>query len=99
MLTHIVLVTIADHAPEAQVQALVDGLRALPDQIPEIGSYQVDRDLGLADGNAGVAIVARFASPEDLATYIAHPAHVAAVRDLLDPISPSRVRIQVPAVS
>lgn len=99
MLTHIVLVTIADDAPEAQVQALVDGLRALPGQIPEIGSYQVDRDLGLADGNAGVAIVAHFASPEDLATYIAHPAHVAAVRDLLDPISPSRMRIQVPAES
>lgn len=97
MLTHIVLVTIAPDTPEAQVTALVDGLRALPAQIPEIGDYQVGRDLGLAEGNAEVAIIAHFASPEDLATYIAHPAHQAAVRDLLEPISPTRMRIQVPA--
>ena len=97
MLTHIVLVTIADDAPEERVEALVAGLRALPDQIPEIVDYQVGRDLGLAEGNAEVAIVARFASAEDLATYVAHPAHQAAVRDLLEPISPHRTRIQVPA--
>ncbi len=97
MLTHVVLVTIAEGTAEERVEALVDGLRALPAEIPEIGEYQVGRDLGLAEGNAEVAIVARFASPEDLATYIAHPAHQAVVRDLLEPISPSRLRIQVPA--
>lgn len=97
VLTHIVLVTVAEDASEEQVEALVEGLRALPAQIPEIARYEVHRDLGLAEGNAQVAIVAAFATPEGLATYIAHPAHRAAVRDLLDPISPSRLRIQIPA--
>ncbi|WCO68359.1 Dabb family protein [Iamia majanohamensis] len=97
MLTHIVLVDVAEGTPEDRVEALVAGLRALPAQIPEIGSYEVGRDLGLAEGNAGVAIVARFATPEDLRTYIAHPAHQAVVADLLEPISPRRLRIQVPA--
>ncbi len=96
-MTHIVLVNVSDAASEDQVQALVDGLRALPDQIPEIGAFDVQRDLGLAEGNADLAIVARFASPEDLDAYIAHPAHQAVVRDLLDPISPHRLRLQVPA--
>jgi len=55
----------------------------------------VEHDLGLVDGNHQLAIVGRFASPEDLTTYLEHPAHVAVVRDLITPVSPERARIQI----
>lgn len=94
MLTHIVLIRLADDASEDRVGELVAGLRALPDQIPEIRSYTVARDLGLAEGNYDLVVTGRFASPEDLRTYLAHPAHQQVVRELLEPVSTDRVRIQ-----
>ena len=97
MLTHIVLITVTDGTPDDRVDALVDALRALPPQIDAIGTYQVERDLGLADGNATVAIQATFASPDDLRTYIDHPAHRAVATDLIRPIASSVARAQVPA--
>lgn len=98
MLTHIVTVRFVEDATDDQVAALVNGLRGLPDQIPEIRSYTVGRDLGLVEGNGDLAVVARFASPEDLRAYLAHPAHVAVVAELLEPISASRTRIQIASV-
>ena len=77
MLTHLVLITAAPDATDEQVEAIVAGLRGLPAQIDVIGTYEVGRDLGLAEGNATVAIQATFASPDDLRTYIDHPAHQA----------------------
>ncbi len=96
MLTHIVLIRLNDDTTAEQTDALVAGLRALPGKIPTIGTYAVERDLGLAAGNHEVAIVARFASPEDLEAYVEHPAHRAAVRDLIVPLSSERARIQIP---
>jgi hypothetical protein len=98
VLTHIVLITAADDATDEQVEALVAGLRALPAQIDEIRSYEVGRDLGLADGNATVAIQATFASPEDLRTYVDHPAHQKVVTELLRPVAAAVTRAQVAAV-
>lgn len=97
VLTHIVTIRIKDEATDKQVAALVRGLRKLPDQIPEIQSYTVGQDMGLIVGNCDVAIVARFASADDLRAYIAHPAHVKVVRQLLDPIAAERLRIQFPS--
>ncbi len=95
MLTHIVLIRLHDDTADEKIDALLAGLRALPGQIPAIGSYAVEHDLGLVDGNHQLAIVGRFASPEDLTTYLEHPAHVAVVRDLITPVSPERARIQI----
>ena len=72
MLTHIVLISTSDDATDAQIEATLAGLRSLPEQIEAIASYDVGRDLGLAEGNATIAIQATFASPSDLDAYIAH---------------------------
>ncbi len=73
----------ADHRPadatEGEVDALVAGLRALPAQIPEIIAYPVGPDLGLAEGNASVAIVGHVRLARGPATYVDHPAHQAVV--------------------
>jgi hypothetical protein len=98
VLTHIVLITAADDATDEQVEAVVAGLRGLPDQIEEIRGYEVGRDLGLAEGNATVAIVATFASPDDLQAYVVHPAHQQVVTELIRPIAASVSRAQVAAV-
>jgi Stress responsive A/B Barrel Domain len=95
VLTHVVLITVPDDAPEGAVDDLVADLRALPAQIPEIHAYTVGVDLGLAEGNANVAVVGRYASPEDLRTYIDHPAHQAVVRDRIRAIGASTVRAQI----
>ena len=96
MLTHLVLITVSPDATEAQVERMIAGLRALPAQIDAIGTYEVGRDMGLAEGNATVAIQATFATPEDLQTYVDHPAHQAVVVDLIRPIAASASRAQVP---
>lgn len=98
VLTHIVLITAADDATDEQVEAMVDGLRSLPAQIEEIRGYDVGRDLGLAPGNATVAIQATFASPGDLQTYVDHPAHQRVVTELIRPVAASVSRAQVAAV-
>jgi hypothetical protein len=95
VLTHIVLITAADDATDEQVEAMVAGLRSLPPLIEAIGTYQVGRDLGLADGNASVVIQATFASPEDLDAYVVHPAHQKVVTELVRPIAASVARAQV----
>lgn len=99
MLTHLVLITVPEGTADDRIDALVDGLRALPDQVEAIDTYRVERDLGLADGNATVAIQATFASPEALRTYIDHPAHQAVVTDLIRAIGATTVRAQVAAPS
>lgn len=97
MLTHLVLITARPDATDEQVEAVIAGLRALPPQIAEIGGYEVGRDLGLAEGNATIAIQATFASPEDLQAYVGHPAHQQVVTDLIRPIAASVARAQVSA--
>ena len=90
-----VLISVPDDAPEGAVDAMVAGLRTLPAQIPEIAAYTVGVDLGLAEGNASVATIGRYASPEDLRTYIDHPAHQAVVRDLIRAVGATTWRAQI----
>jgi hypothetical protein len=97
VLTHLVLITASDDATDEQVEAAVVALRALPAQIDAIGTYEVGRDLGLAEGNATVAIQATFASPADLEAYVVHPAHQKVLNELIRPIAASVSRAQVAA--
>lgn len=61
MFRHVLLLTMRDDADDTQVNALVDALRSLPAQIPEIVSYRAGRDLGLRDDTADVAVVGEYA--------------------------------------
>jgi len=94
MIQHVVLITFTPEATDRQKQELVDGLEALPGLIPEIVSYHVGIDLGLAEGNAGVGVVAQFGSEQGWATYRDHPEHRRVIDDLIAPIRASRSAIQ-----
>lgn len=95
VLTHIVLITTSADATDEQIEAALAALRALPEQIEAIAGYDVGRDLGLAEGNATIAVRATFASPTDLDAYIAHPAHQQVVTGLIGPIAAAVTRAQV----
>jgi hypothetical protein len=93
VIRHVVLLTIDPSAPTAP-QVIVEALRELPAAIPELRSYEVGVDLGLADGNATVAVVADFDDVDGYTTYRDHPAHRAVIEELISPVLVARTAVQ-----
>ncbi|MEO6989143.1 MAG: Dabb family protein [Aquihabitans sp.] len=91
---HLVLMQFHEGTEPAAIQALADGLRALPDQIPAIADYKVGPDIGLADDNWDFAVSADFESVDDFHTYRSHPDHVAVIRELIQPHVAKRLAVQ-----
>ena len=94
MIRHTVLISF-DGVDDAIVDNAIIELRSLPALIPEIQSYTVGRDLGLAEGNATIVIAGDFASIEDYETYSGHPEHVRVVTDSIKPSVTGLVRAQI----
>lgn len=90
MLTHVVLLKFQPGTDRFRLDSLADSLRALPSQIPEIRDYTVGVDIGLADGNAEVAVIARFDDAEGHAIYTNHPAHRKVIEEQILPVLASR---------
>ena len=83
-----------DDAEPAAVEAVLDGLRGLPAAISEICSYVVGTDVGLADGNYDVAVVADFDSSDGYLVYRDHPVHRALIEERIAPILAGRAAVQ-----
>lgn len=94
MLHHIVLFKGKDGLTEADRDRIRTALLALPAQIPQIASYEVVTDVGLADTNHDMALLASFADEAAWRTYQQHPAHQAVVRDVITPVLAARAAIQ-----
>jgi hypothetical protein len=94
MFRHIVLLTLVPDATEEQRRAIVDGLEALPPQIPALRSYEVRVDAGLADGNAHIGVVADFDDATGWQEYTVHPAHRAVIERHILPMLANRTAIQ-----
>ncbi len=94
MIRHIALLTLNADAPEGQSDIIVKALRDLPSAISELANYVVSQDMGLAEGNADIAVVADFANRDDYEVYRTHPAHVAVIRDCILPFSAGRSAVQ-----
>ena len=94
MIRHLVMFEWKDGTTAEQIQAVVEGLSRLPSEITEIAAYSFGTDLGLTEGAADFAVVADFVSVEDWRAYLAHPAHVRVVEELVVPIRESRVVVQ-----
>ena len=94
MFRHVVLLTFSDEASDARVQEVVDHLRTLPAAIPEIRSYEVGRDAGLAPGNADVVVVADFDDADGYAVYRDHPRHQEVIATRITPILAARSALQ-----
>jgi hypothetical protein len=94
MLNHVILVELKEGVTDAQADAALEGYAALQAVIPEIRACTVGRDAGLNPNAADMALITKFNSVEDFASYREHPAHVAFGRDVLLPISEKRTLIQ-----
>ena len=92
-LRHISLLSF-DGAPDDTVEAIAADLRALGLTLDGCGRYDVGRDLGLAEGNAGLAIVADFSSEAAYEAYRTHDEHVRIINELILPALTGRTAIQ-----
>jgi hypothetical protein len=94
MIRHIALLTFADTATDAQIQAVEDGLSALPARLPQLQAYVIGRDLGLGEGNATFAVTADFATVDDYVVYRDDSEHRRVITECIVPILAGRTASQ-----
>ena len=91
---HVACFRFIEGTTDEQVVAMTEALRALPALIPELESYHVGADLGLNEDSWDFCVVADCATTADYRSYVAHPAHQAALVDLIRPILAERASVQ-----
>jgi hypothetical protein len=95
MFRHVVLLRWHETATVADRRAVRNGLEALPPLIPEIRSYRVGIDAGLApEGNSDLVVVADFDDVAGYLVYRDHPVHQDVITRLIRPILASRAAVQ-----
>jgi hypothetical protein len=94
MLRHTVLLTLSTEPSSETTRTIIEALRKLPARIPSIREYEVGADLGLNEGNATIAVVARFDDEKGYVEYRDHPAHRAVIDELISPVRRGRAAIQ-----
>lgn len=94
MLRHVVLVRLKEDVEEGTTEMLLEALSRLPGLIPDIAAYSFGADLGLAEGNYDLGIVAEFVDADALGRYAVHPAHQEFVAEKLKPVIAQRVALQ-----
>ena len=97
-LRHVVLGAFTEEATAAQKDAMLEALRRMPAQIPEIASLVCGLDAGLSPGNHGFAVTVDFDGVEAYQVYATHAAHVAVITGFIKPILKpgSRTAVQFP---
>jgi hypothetical protein len=94
MFRHVALFRFIPESTPEQRLAVLEGLRSLPAQIPELIDYRVGPDVGTSEDNFDVAVVADFAQPEHFEVYRDHPAHEAVASTLVRPLLAARAAVQ-----
>jgi len=77
MIRHVAVFTFVPEFSAPERARWIAMLRALPEQIPQVISISVGEDVLHGPASHELAIVADFASLDDLETYSTHPAHAA----------------------
>jgi hypothetical protein len=95
MIRHTVLIWALPDTPTTELQAVIDAVAELPSLIEEIDTYAVGFDAGLSEGSPDIAIMATYEDEDAFNTYRLHPAHVAVVKDMVEPICERRVSTQL----
>jgi len=92
--THVVLFTWRPGTSDEQVRVLSDALAELPALIPEIRSYRLGPDAGVAVGNDRFAVVAEFDDIEAYKRYATDPRHRDVIERLVKPLLGTRHAVQ-----
>jgi hypothetical protein len=95
MFRHVVILRWTEVATPEQRAAVPTALATLPAQIPQIRSYLVGIDAGLAPtGNSDLVVVADFDDVAGYETYRDHPVHQDLIARFIRPILESRAAVQ-----
>lgn len=94
MIRHVVLFVWVPEATDRQKRRVADELRKLPPLMTGLRAYHFGPDAGIVDGNFDFAVVADFDDAESYLAYRNHPAHRAAVDQVISPIVRQRAGIQ-----
>ena len=79
MIKHIVMFRLEGEGTAEAAKSFKEAIEALPAAIPQLKSAEVGLDLGEIAGNWNIVLTAECDNTDDLATYSAHPAHLACV--------------------
>ena len=93
-LIHCVAFTWRPDTSAAAIEAVRAGLAALRRNLG-LADYRFGEDLGLGDGNADFAVIARFSSADAWRSYMNHPEHQRLIADQVRPILATRVAFQI----
>ena len=94
MFNHHGHLSLSPEVTDAQIEAILDGLLALPGQVDGLHEARVARDAGLADGNATLRFHMVFDSEDSWRAYGSHPAHVAVVTEHIKPVLAGKAMVQ-----
>lgn len=94
MFRHVVMIKLTAEATEADRDAIVAGLEGLPAVIPEIRSYTIGADAGLAEGNFDLVVVGEFDDADGYQTYAQHPVHLDVITTRIKPFLAARAAVQ-----
>ncbi|WP_244929226.1 Dabb family protein [Nocardioides sp. W7] len=86
--------TLVPDSTEEQVEAILEGLLALPGLVDGLVEAQVVRDAGLAEGNAALRFQMVFDSQASWWEYGSHPAHLALIGEHIKPVLAAKAFVQ-----
>ena len=95
MLRHLVLFDLSEDATDEAIDAAVAALDALADEVPAVRELHVGRDAGLAEGNAGLALIVVTDDETAWRNYQDHPAHRRVVDQHVRPVITGRTAAQL----
>jgi hypothetical protein len=82
MIRHIVVAKFKPETPPAEIKEVLDGLRKLPEQIPDIIGYEFGLDEVHGERSYDFALVSTFQDIEAQNRYQVNPIHLAVARRL-----------------
>jgi hypothetical protein len=91
---HVVLLRFTPESTIDQHQAIATALETLPAHLPELRSYRVGLDAGLADGNWHMTAVADFDDAAGWQSYTNDPEHQRIISEMIRPILAERAAVQ-----
>jgi len=81
MLRHVVLLRFQESTTADVIAGITEALHSLAPQISTVRSFSVDADLGLAEGNAHMVIMAEFDDLAGYEFYRDHPEHQLVIKE------------------
>ena len=94
MFRHVVMMKLGESSTPDDLTAIIDGLRTLPDLVPEIVSYSVGRDLDVQEGSFDLVIVADFDDRAGFDAYNANQDHLDVIAERIRPHMAERSAVQ-----